>query len=272
MACRPARPRSFLLKQHAHMSSSAHFKQLAVLKAKEREEEIIESGLTEELVMEQIHEMQDANRAIEEEIKAMHTKLVEMGDPDERPIPRVELTNNVWIVEGYNDASHAVDVPCHHTQSVEILTCKGEQDLTTFHVSGTAANVLIENCQMVKVLVDAVLYDLTLINCQDCVVVIGAEAPKVTVKHCVAVGLLLHHDKMDNTLECNSSAAVMLTSPSRDCLTSRVSVTVNELEKAGHFMACEIPSYINCRLVGGTWACDLETHRMALRSSGRDED
>jgi len=32
---------------------------------------------------------------------------------------------------------------------------------------------------------------------------LGAQ---VTVKHCVAVGLLLHHDKMDNTLECNSSA------------------------------------------------------------------
>jgi hypothetical protein len=141
--------------------------------------------------------------------------------------------------------------------------------MTTIHITGTASKVLLENCCMVKVRIDAVLYGVTLINSKDCVVVIAAEPPQVTIKHCVAIGLLLNHDKMDSKIECNSSAAVMVTSPTRDCLKTRLCLTVEELEKAPHFMACEIPPYINAQLVDNNWVCDLGNDMSQLRTQDR---
>ena len=100
--------------------------------------------------LQMIHQLSTANRDLEEEIRSMHTKLVEMGDPDERPIPRVDLKNNSWIVEGFDDNEQPIVVACHEAQEVEILGCKGKDKFMTVHITGCANRVLIENCKMVR--------------------------------------------------------------------------------------------------------------------------
>jgi hypothetical protein len=98
-----------------------------------------------------IHELSSQNRELEDEIRDLHTKLVELGDPDERPIPRVDLKKNNWIVEGYEDTAQPIVVACHEQQEVEILSCRGGTTFTTVHITNCANRVLIENCKMVRV-------------------------------------------------------------------------------------------------------------------------
>ena len=42
----------------------------------------------------------------------------------------------------------------------------------------------------VKVMLDAVLFEVSIINCQDCIFVIAAEPPQVVLKHCMGIGRL----------------------------------------------------------------------------------
>ena len=63
-----------------------------------------------------------------------------------------------------------------------------------------------------KVMLDAVLFEISIINCQDCVFVVAAELPHTVIKHSMGVGLLTSHERMDGKIEMAHSAAVVLRS------------------------------------------------------------
>ena len=228
--------------------------------------------LTEARVLELINELQVENGELEADIRGMHARLVEMGDPDEPPIPHCELHANKWLVEGYDGAHQTINVTCQADQEVEILHCSGGNEFVTVHVKSCAKRVLIANCSMVKVIIDVALFGVEMVHCRDSVVVVAAEPPKIVLKHCVAIGLLLSHDRMDGKIELAHSAGVVLSSPLRASMQDPTLVTVDELEKAEHFVSVDIPSYVNCSWENGNWSCALSSQRQLHRESDPYQD
>ncbi|EKX50856.1 hypothetical protein GUITHDRAFT_161733 [Guillardia theta CCMP2712] len=206
-------------------------------------------------VYEEMEKLRTENSALNDEINELHLLLLELGDPDEKPHPKLILRGDTWIVEGHESTENELVVNCSKEENVEIVKCDGGEEYFCIRIQPIAGKVLVENCKKLKVVTECVLYEIVLFNCEDIVLVVGGESPFIELNNCKGVGLLLSHESMDGPIELVRSGGVVLTSPliSREKVTHKMVCTSEELEAGDRLWFCEMPSYVQMSFWNGKW-------------------
>eukprot|EP00960_Hanusia_phi_P067761 766693-Hanusia_phi.AAC.4 len=92
-------------------------------------------------VYEEVETLKMQNSALNEEINELHLLLLELGDPDEKPHPKMILRGDTWIVEGHEKTEHQLVVSCSKEENVEIVKCDGGDEYFCIRIQPIAGKV-----------------------------------------------------------------------------------------------------------------------------------
>lgn len=198
------------------------------------------------------------NDDLDDEIFKMHIALLKLGDPGEAPFPRTKLIKDAWVVEGHEGVGEpGIEFQCDPQHAVQVLNCNGGDTLTPIVISGSAKRLEVENCRHVRIIAEAVLFGITVTNCQDVLIVAGGEVPDVEVESSTAVAFLICHRMIDGKFRCINSGGIMVSTVDRG---DNPVMLPEHILAAEHLVSAEVPAYFVTTSSYRTWTSQVTAH------------
>jgi hypothetical protein len=126
-----------------------------------------------------------------------------------------------------------------------VQMCTGSDDGVsgTVWIHGVCKTLRIHGCSHIRICVESAVSMISVVECEEIVLVIGAELPDTQVQFCAGVGMLICNNTVDGRIHVHRSAGIMLSHAPR---TSPI-MTCQDLMDAPTIFSAEIPAYCHSR-------------------------